>query len=184
MQGGLSPLWYLGGCGGTLHTRLSILLLIAPLLAGPCALALPAQGPMVREFSPDGLYGGHWGIDVAVDPGTSVRAAGAGIVTFSGVVAGDQTGTVRQGRGGASGGSPLDGVPFVPAGAPWQKVGQGVTDAVHRWEMTRLAVQGVAYFRADDREACRDGWTYTMDTLGEFADDAVVLILGAEAAAG
>ena len=82
-----------------MHTRLSILLLIAPLLAGPCALALPAQGPMVREFSPDGLYGGHWGIDVAVDPGTSVRAAGAGIVTFSGVVAGNQTVTVHHGGG-------------------------------------------------------------------------------------
>ena len=78
----------------------------------------------------------------------------------------------------------LDEVTFVPAGAPWQKVGQGVTDAVHRWEMTRLAVQGVAYFRADDREVCRDGWTYTIDTLEEFADDDVVLILGADAAAG
>jgi nicotinate-nucleotide adenylyltransferase len=78
----------------------------------------------------------------------------------------------------------LDEVTFIPAGAPWQKAGRGVSDAEDRWEMTRIAVGGIDYFRADDREVRRDGWTYTMDTLEEFRDDEVVLIMGADAAAG
>lgn len=78
----------------------------------------------------------------------------------------------------------LDVVTFMPAGSPWQKAGRAVTEARHRWEMTRLAVSGVPYFEADDREIVRDGWTYTVDTLAEFPDDEIVLVLGADAAAG
>lgn len=78
----------------------------------------------------------------------------------------------------------LDVVSFIPAGAPWQKAGGRVTGAGDRWEMTRLAVAGIEYFQADDREVGRDGWTYTVETLGEFApDEELVLILGADAAA-
>jgi nicotinate-nucleotide adenylyltransferase len=51
--------------------------------------------------------------------------------------------------------------------------------------MTRLAVRGVAYFEADNREVLRDGWTYTVDTVGALpAADEVVLVVGADAAAG
>ncbi len=79
----------------------------------------------------------------------------------------------------------LDVITFIPAGAPWQKSDRRVTDARHRWEMTRRAVDGVAYFEADDREIHRDGWTYTIDTLASFPhDEALVLILGADAARG
>lgn len=78
----------------------------------------------------------------------------------------------------------LDVVTFMPAGAPWQKAGRAVTAPSHRWEMTLRAVEGVDYFEADDREIRRDGWTFTIDTLLEFTDDDVVLILGADAAAG
>lgn len=79
----------------------------------------------------------------------------------------------------------LDRVLFMPAGSPWQKAGRRVSAPAHRWEMTRLAVAGVEYFRADDREVHRDGWTYTADTLATFpADVEIVLILGADAAAG
>ena len=79
----------------------------------------------------------------------------------------------------------VDVVTFVPAGAPWQKADREVTDAAHRWEMTKLAVEGVAYFEADDREVHRDGWTYTIDTVDSFPDgDELVLILGSDAAAG
>ena len=78
----------------------------------------------------------------------------------------------------------LDVVTFIPAGSPWQKAGRTVTDAAHRWEMTRLAVTGVDYFEADDREIRREGWTFTIDTLAEFPDDDLVLILGSDAAAG
>ncbi len=79
----------------------------------------------------------------------------------------------------------LDVVTFLPAGAPWQKAGRHVTDAKHRWEMTVLAVDGIPYFEADDREVVRDGWTYTVDTLRSFpAEDELFLIVGADTARG
>lgn len=77
----------------------------------------------------------------------------------------------------------LDQVVFMPAGAPWQKAGRRVSAPKHRWEMTRLAVAGVDYFHADDREVHRDGWTYTADTLATFDDSIeITLILGADSA--
>lgn len=79
----------------------------------------------------------------------------------------------------------LDVVTFIPAGAPWQKAGRQMTSAKARWEMTLLAVEGVPYFEADDREIRREGWTYTVDTLRSFPDeDQLFLILGADAARG
>ena len=49
--------------------------------------------------------------------------------------------------------------------------------------MTRLAVHGIDYFGADDREVHRDGWTYTADTLATFeAGVEIALILGADTA--
>lgn len=78
----------------------------------------------------------------------------------------------------------VDVVTFIPAGAPWQKADDGVSSAEHRWQMTTLAVDGVDYFDADDQEVRRDGWTYTIDTLEGFGDEELVLVLGADAAAG
>jgi nicotinate-nucleotide adenylyltransferase len=79
----------------------------------------------------------------------------------------------------------LDVITFIPAGAPWQKAGREVSAASHRLAMTGLAVAGVEYFEVDDREARRNGWTYTIDTIGSFpASDELVLILGADAARG
>jgi nicotinate-nucleotide adenylyltransferase len=79
----------------------------------------------------------------------------------------------------------LGAVSFIPAGAPWQKEGETISEPSHRWAMTRAAVEGVDYFSADDREVVRDGWTYTVDTLREIGgDDELVLILGADAARG
>jgi len=76
-------------------------------------------------------------------------------------------------------------VTFIPAGAPWQKAGREVSDGRHRLAMTELAVRDVEYFDADDREVSRDGWTYTIDTLESFdPDDELVLVVGADAAAG
>lgn len=79
----------------------------------------------------------------------------------------------------------LDVVHFVPAGAPWQKADQPVTEPDHRLQMTRLATSGVDYFVADDREVARQGWSYTADTLAEFDDtsDDLFLIVGADTAA-
>lgn len=78
----------------------------------------------------------------------------------------------------------IDVVTFLPAGRPWQKAGQEVTGADHRWAMTLLAIEGVDYFSADDREVRRDGWTYTIETLEAFENHDVWLVLGADAAAG
>ena len=79
----------------------------------------------------------------------------------------------------------LDVVTFLPAGAPWQKADRQVTSAGDRWEMTVLAVAGIPYFEADDREVTRDGWTYTVDTLRSYPDDEeLFLIVGADTARG
>ena len=79
----------------------------------------------------------------------------------------------------------LDRVVFIPAGSPWQKAGRKVSSAHHRSVMSRLAVEGVDYFEADEREVHRDGWTYTADTLDGFdPTEELVLILGADAARG
>lgn len=79
----------------------------------------------------------------------------------------------------------LDVVSFVPAGAPWQKADRSVTEARHRWAMTEIAIAGIDYFEADDREVNRDGWTYSIDTVESFpADEELVLLLGADAAVG
>jgi Peptidase family M23 len=63
----------------------------APPAPGMCTAWLPpVDGPVVRPFqAPAFAYGpGHRGIDLAAPPGTTVRAAGVGVVSFSGSVAG------------------------------------------------------------------------------------------------
>ena len=52
---------------------------------------------MVAPYAPQGSYGGHWGIDLAVAIGTPVRAAASGIVTFSGEVGGRSSVTIHHG---------------------------------------------------------------------------------------
>ena len=51
--------------------------------------------------------------------------------------------------------------------------------------MTVLAIDGIPYFEADDREVKRDGWTYTVDTLRSFPEDEdLFLIVGSDTARG
>jgi Peptidase family M23/Putative serine esterase (DUF676) len=52
----------------------------------------PVDGEVVEPFDePASAYGaGHRGADLAAEPGTTVRAANAGVVTFAGVVAGSR----------------------------------------------------------------------------------------------
>lgn len=79
----------------------------------------------------------------------------------------------------------LDVVTFLPAGAPWQKAGTPMSSPEDRWNMTVLAVDGIPYFEADDREVKRGGWTYTADTLRSFPEgEELYLIVGADAARG
>ena len=56
-----------------------------------CLLVMPVSGQVVAGFAPEGAFGGHWGIDVAADIGTIVRAPASGHVTFAGTVAGMKT---------------------------------------------------------------------------------------------
>jgi murein DD-endopeptidase MepM/ murein hydrolase activator NlpD len=74
-----------------------VLALAVSLLFVPCLFEAPVDGPVVAAFAPDGLYGGHWGIDLAAPEGTSVGASAAGVVTFSGEVAGRSSVTIHHG---------------------------------------------------------------------------------------
>lgn len=79
----------------------------------------------------------------------------------------------------------LDEVRWLVAGQPWMKGAQTATD--HRVAMTRAAVADHAAMTVDDREARRDGPTYTADTLAELTREAPevawTFLLGADAAA-
>ncbi|MGI9666943.1 MAG: nicotinate-nucleotide adenylyltransferase [Acidimicrobiia bacterium] len=77
----------------------------------------------------------------------------------------------------------LDEVRFVPAGDPWQKADEYVTEARHRLAMTRLAAAEDPRFVVDDIEIRRDGPSYMIDTVETYAEPCV-LILGTDAAAG
>lgn len=61
----------------------------------------PVDGPIVSHFeAPTSTFGpGHRGIDYGIPEGSPVRAAGAGVVTFAGSVAGDRAVTIDHGEG-------------------------------------------------------------------------------------
>lgn len=94
--------------------------LMGTLSAGPmpiCAgLVMPLAGEIVAPFAPIGRYEGHWGIDIAAPVGAAVHAAGPGVVTFAGSVAGRLSVTVDHGGGLRTSYSYLQ----------WTTVGRGV----------------------------------------------------------
>ena len=59
----------------------------------------------------------------------------------------------------------LDRVLFVPARVPPHKQSAPLTDARHRLEMVRLAIDGIAGFEVSDAELGRTGPSYTVDTV-------------------
>lgn len=59
----------------------------------------------------------------------------------------------------------LQSVLFIPASEPVHKHRKDIVDAVHRLEMTRLAVHSNPFFAVSDIEVKRSGPTYTVDTL-------------------
>ena len=79
----------------------------------------------------------------------------------------------------------LDEVRLLVAGRPWMKGDE--TPARHRVAMARAAVADDPNLAVDDREAHRDGQTYTVDTLLELRDErpdvAWTFLLGTDAAA-
>ena len=80
----------------------------------------------------------------------------------------------------------LDRVLFLPAGQPWLKEAQSLSDAQHRVEMVRLAIASNPYFEVFLTEIERTGPTYTVDTIEGLqrqgkADSRLFFILGADA---
>ena len=51
------------------------------LAVGLVCLLSPVPGEQVAAFAPVGAYAGHWGVDLAADPGTPVAAPIDGEVT-------------------------------------------------------------------------------------------------------
>ena len=81
----------------------------------------------------------------------------------------------------------LDRVLFITAADPPHKAGLDVTDARHRFEMTRLAVEGNDHFEISTVELDRPGPSYTIDTirqvLGLYGEGTCVyLLVGADEA--
>lgn len=65
----------------------------------------------------------------------------------------------------------LDEVVFVPTGKPWQKEGsRTVTDAEHRYLMTVVATAANPQFTVSRVDIDRGGYTYTIDTLRDLAE--------------
>jgi nicotinate-nucleotide adenylyltransferase len=62
----------------------------------------------------------------------------------------------------------LDKVYLIPAASPPHKGGKTVTPFHHRFEMTKLAVEGSPLLVALDLEARRQGLSYSIETLKEF----------------
>ena len=82
----------------------------------------------------------------------------------------------------------LEEVVFVPAGQPYFKADQHVTEGRHRLAMVELAVDSNPCFTVSDVELRRSGPSYTADTLMELRDrvgDAgeLFLILGMDSLA-
>ena len=79
----------------------------------------------------------------------------------------------------------LDQVWWLVAGQPWMKGDE--TPVEHRLAMAQAAVAGDDAMVVDDREARRDGPTYTADTLAELREEhpgaAWTFLLGTDAAA-
>ncbi len=77
----------------------------------------------------------------------------------------------------------LDRVLLVVAGDPWQKRDRVLAAAEDRYELARLAVEGVAGVEASRVEIDRPGASVTADTLEELAAPGreLYLVLGADA---
>ncbi len=68
---------------------------VAALGAPTRCLVPPVPGPVVGEYAPEGVYAGHWGVDLAAREGSAVIAPVVGEVTFSGDVVGTRAVTIR-----------------------------------------------------------------------------------------
>ena len=76
----------------------------------------------------------------------------------------------------------LDKVIFIPSGNPWQK--QYATSYRHRYEMTKILIEGSNKFEISDIEKSEDIPSYTFDTLTKLnhEKDNLYFILGSDTA--
>ncbi|WP_369055747.1 nicotinate-nucleotide adenylyltransferase [Kineococcus terrestris] len=81
----------------------------------------------------------------------------------------------------------LDEVVFVPTGKPWQKSRRDIAPAEHRYLMTVIATASNPRFTVSRIDIERGGFTYTIDTLRELAEQRpghdLYFITGADALA-
>ncbi len=91
---------------------LSLGLALAGPLCTPGPYLSPVQAPVALGFHlPDGPYGaGNRGLEYVTELGQSVRAIGAGEVTFAGSVAGERHVSIAHGKGLVSSYSYLDSI--------------------------------------------------------------------------
>jgi nicotinate-nucleotide adenylyltransferase len=82
----------------------------------------------------------------------------------------------------------LDAVTFMPARVPPHKPVDDEPGPDHRYELSRLAVDGDERMTVSDLEIRRDGTSYTIDTLNQLRtqdpDSELFLIVGGDVAAG
>ena len=76
----------------------------------------------------------------------------------------------------------LDKVIFMPTGNSYMK--SDVTPSIHRYNMLKLAIEGVDKFEISDLEIKRTGYTYTKDTVAYFKenypDDELYFLIGTD----
>ena len=82
----------------------------------------------------------------------------------------------------------LDEVWFMPSGVSYLKSKDDIVSGRHRLKMTELAVGDTAHFKCSDMEVCREGYTYTADTLRllheKYPEDMFYFIMGADSLFG
>ena len=78
----------------------------------------------------------------------------------------------------------LDYVLFMPAGKPPHKQDHEILSNKYRWDMLKLAIDNVPYFKLSDYEFKKNGLSYTWETLNEFntlyPDTEFYFIMGAD----
>ena len=76
----------------------------------------------------------------------------------------------------------LDKVIFMPTGNSYMK--SDVTPSIHRYNMLKLAIEGIDKFEISDLEIKRTGYTYTKDTVAYFKenypDDELYFLIGTD----
>lgn len=78
----------------------------------------------------------------------------------------------------------LERVIFIPSASPPHKTEHQLSSAVHRFEMTKLALKGNPHFSVSDIELKREGLSYTVETLRKlkelYKDSEIYFLTGSD----